>query len=42
MKPMKCEKHYLHSIQKKEAYKKGQKQEAAEGKIFLYGKKTVK
>lgn len=39
---MKCEKHYLHSIQKKEAYKKGQKQEAAEGKIFLYGKKTVK
>lgn len=39
IKPMKCEKHYLHSTQKKEAYKKGQEQEAAEGKIFLCGKK---
>lgn len=34
---MKCEKHYLHT--EKEAYKKGQEQEAAEGKIFLCGKK---
>lgn len=37
---MKCEKHYLHT--EKEAYKKGQEQEAAEGKIFLCGKKKSK